>query len=310
MVEELLKEIASHGDMGSVVPFSRIEDIKRDIISIKNGDFSTDWINRIYNHLTEKDDRYIPKSTSFKPLSIITVVMKNPKYLVQFQHKGRTSDFILPPVYINFENKNEETLKYLTKYLNAEGFLVEMIPTIPQKLLAVHTGLGKYGRNNICYNDEFGSYMQIMSFISDIPANESTMWYPLTRMEVCNSCHACVTTCPMSAIDINRSLIDSDRCITYFNENDGAFPSWFSDVKPNSLFGCIKCQDCCPLNNQFVQETETLALFTEEETTEILETKAGENYSNPIYEKLLGIGISVYYIKPEILSRNLALLLM
>jgi len=41
---------------------------------------------------------------------------------------------------------------------------------LQEKLVAAHCGLIQYGRNNIAYNDEFGSYFGIGVYFSDIQA--------------------------------------------------------------------------------------------------------------------------------------------
>jgi epoxyqueuosine reductase QueG len=60
-------------------------------------------------------------------------------------------------------------LQYINAYLEPYGYRAMLFDKLPQKLLAVHSGLGLYGRNNLCFHKEFGSYIRILSFISDLP---------------------------------------------------------------------------------------------------------------------------------------------
>jgi hypothetical protein len=53
MIKGLLDEIISHGDQGAVVPFSRIIDIKNDMKTLINGEYHTDWLNRMANHIVQ-----------------------------------------------------------------------------------------------------------------------------------------------------------------------------------------------------------------------------------------------------------------
>jgi len=212
------------------------------------------------------------------------------------------------PHYNNWDSNNNRVFQYITDYLAPHGFSVVTARTFPQKLLAVRCGLGRYGRNNICYNDEFGSYMQIMTYISDLPCDD-TEWLPLRRMERCDKCHACVISCPTGAIDTERRLVNSDRCITVVNELPGEFPEWIDENAHNSITGCTKCQDCCPANAHNKDNIKMGVAFTEEETTELLNHKGDIPYSASIDVKLEATGISREYTDMFVLPRNLAALL-
>jgi len=174
-------------------------------------------------------------------------------------------------------------------------------------LLAVHCGLGLYGRNNICYNEKFGSYMQIMSYISDLPC-EQTAWLPIKRMNICEECRACVVSCATGVIDPRHELIiDTERCLAHLNESPGEFPDWLDKNAHNSLFGCMKCQDCCPANAQNKNNIVMGTTFTEKETTEILSHKADEPFSDSLVIKLEAAGLSPEEINN--MPRNLSALL-
>ena len=308
MIRGLLDEIVSHGDRGAVVPFSRIDDIKSDMVALKNREFHTDWLNRMVKHTTDDANKFIPSDIDFEPCSLISIVMPSPKVLLQFNYCGKSLHCVVPPHYTNWYAKNDQTLKYIGEYLTPFGFSVVKALTFPQKMLAVHCGLGLYGRNNICYHNEFGSYMQIMTYISDLPC-EDTNWYPLGRMESCEKCYACVTSCPTKAIDRNRPLVDSDRCITYYDEIAGKFPDWLDIGAHNCIVGCTKCQDCCPANLQNKDNVKIGVAFTEDETTEILNNKGDIPYTDSLTAKLEATGIPPEYTKPDILPRNLAVLI-
>ena len=307
MINGLLDEISGHGDRGAVVPFSRIDDIKSDMTALKNGDFHTDWLDRMTKHITDDSNKFIPSDIGFEPRCLVSVVMPSPKAMLQFDYSGKTFQCVVPPHYTDWYAKNDRVLEYIGEYLKPLGFSVAKALTFSQKLLAVHCGLATYGRNNICYNEEFGSYMQIMTYISDLPCDDAP-WHPIGRMESCEKCNACVTSCPTNAIDMNRSLIDSDRCITYYDEIAEEFPKWLDADAHNCIVGCMKCQDCCPANSQNKDKIITGVAFTESETTELLNNK-GASYSDSLNAKLEATGLPPEYIKPGILPRNLAALL-
>jgi epoxyqueuosine reductase len=310
MINDLLSVIRSHGNRGAVVPFSRIDDLKKDMVDLKNGEYHTDWLDRMTKHITGNENRFIPSDISFVPRSLISVVMPSPKVILQFCYRGNAIPCIVPPHYTNWYENNGQALQYIGDYLASLGYSIVTAETITQKLLAVHCGLGQYGRNNICYNDEFGSYIQIMTYISDMPC-DGAAWRPLTRMEICDNCGACAASCPVGAIDSSRQLINSDRCITNFDElPDIEFPDWMDNGAHNSIVGCIKCQDCCPANAINKDNIKMGVTFSEAETLELLNNNGGTPYSESLAAKVAASGIPPEYAKPNVLPRNLRALLL
>ena len=307
MIKGLLNEIHANGNRGAVMPFYRIDDLKKDMITLKNGGYHPNWLDRMVNHITDTENTFMPTDISFQPQSLITVAMPSPKLMLKFRYDGVVVDVAVPPHYINWDMKNKQSLQCIGDYLAPHGFQAVIAVTLPHKLLAVHSGLGRYGRNNICYHEEFGSYMQIMTYVSDLPCNEAA-WFPVRRMENCDHCHACVDACPTGAIDIDRQLINSDRCITVINEAPGQFPEWLTADMHNSITGCTKCQDCCPYNAINKNNVVASAIFEEKETLALLNHTKDKPYTADLAAKLNATGIA-----PEFLNqfpRNLSVLLM
>ena len=309
MITGLLNEFIIQGDRGAVVPFSRIENLKKDMMDLQNGEFHTEWLNRMANHITDEANKFIPSDFSVKPCSLITVLIPSPKVILKFNYNGKLIPVEVPTHYTNWDKNNDRVLKYIIDYLKPHGYTAAKAVTLSHKLLAVHSGLALYGRNNICYNDDYGSYMQIMSYISDLPCNESP-WFPIRRMESCENCRVCVTSCPTGAIDFNRQLINSDRCITLVNELPDEFPIWIKKNAHNSIIGCSICQDCCPVNAINKNNIKLGATFTEEETAELLNHKGNEPYSESLSVKIEMAGILQEYTNPNVLPRNLAMLIL
>jgi len=308
MVKGLLEEIANHGDRGAVAPFSRIEDLKRDMAALKNGGYHTDWLDRMANHIADDANKFIPADINFEPRSLISVAMPNHKALLQFSYRGKLFSFAVPPGQTDFYKNNDRVMQYIRSFLSPLGFSAAIAATLPLKLLAAHCGLGLYGRNNIFYNKDFGSYMTIMTYFSDLPCDD-TAWFPIKRMEICENCFECVTACPTKAIGMDRLLIDSDRCVTYFNENPGEFPDWLNSEAHSCIVGCMRCQDCCPANSMNKDNVDIRAVFPEEETSELLNNNGDLPYTDSLTAKIEATGLLPEFSKPEVLSRNLAALL-
>ena len=65
-------------------------------------------------------------------------------------------------------------------------------------------------------------------------------------------------------------LLSAHRCLTRFNEGDGAWPEWVPAWAHTCLLGCLACQEACPANPPLVIE-ETGVRFSAAETRALLE---------------------------------------
>ncbi len=299
MIKALLDEIAAHGDQGAVVPVSRFEDLKRemeDLRSEANHAFS-DWM---------AGAMAIPSDLGFEPQSIIVVVTPSPKVMLQFNHLGKPVQCIVPPYYTDENTIGIKVLDYINACLTPFGFASAEAGQLPQKLLAVRTGLNLYGRNNVSFNEKLGSYMRILAYVSDLPGQD-TPWYPSRRMDACEHCRACVDACPTKAIDPNNRLIDAHSCLTLTNELPSEIPDRLPKAAHNSLVGCMKCQDCCPGNAHVKTNITQGVTFTQDETAELLSHTNDEPFLEALAGKLEAAGLSTEYW--PILPRNLAALL-
>ncbi len=300
MVQGLLDAIRSHGERGAAVPFSRADDLKRDMLELKAGAFHSNWLDRMVRYMTASEDKFLPRDLTFTPRSLVSVVIYNPTVTLRFGWRGASVECPIPPQYADWNAHNMRVLEYIREYLKPHGYSAANFENITQKLLAVHCGLGRYGRNNICYSDEFGSHIQINTYLSDMPCDDGP-WFPLRRMEMCETCHACADACPTGAIDAERRLVNADRCITAFNEREGAFPDWLGKDAHNSIVGCVRCQDCCPANAK--RTAVEGPAFTEEETLELIKFDNAADISGPLKEKLLSTGLEPMFM--EFFPRNL-----
>jgi epoxyqueuosine reductase len=300
MTKALLSEIIAHGDRGAVVPISHYDDLKREMEELKSENYHgfSDWM---------AGAMVIPNDLGFEPCSLISVVTPSPKVMVDFIYHGKPVHCIVPPQYSDEGVKDKEVLEYINAYLLPLGYRSALIYNLPQKLLAVHCGLGQYVRNNICFNDEFGSYIRVLSYISDVPYDRDG-WLPIRRMDTCVQCRSCVTACPTKAIDPSQRIVNASICLTALNEVAGEFPDWLDTDAHNSLVGCMKCQDCCPGNAHNKNNIVKGFTFTEKETAELLSHQAGEPYSDLLAAKIEAtVWISSGF--SQLLPRNLAVLL-
>jgi epoxyqueuosine reductase len=178
---------------------------------------------------------------------------------------------------------------------------------LPKKLLAVRSGLAAYGKNNITYVPEMGSFHGLVAAYSDLPAPEDN-WRPAQMLEACQKCSACLRHCPTDAITSDRFLLHAERCITYHNEkpSEVPFPAWMDPFWHNCLVGCLHCQRVCPQNREMWQWVQDGAEFSQEETALLLEGIPFDQLPPAVADKLERLEMDSY---AQVLSRNLNALL-
>jgi epoxyqueuosine reductase len=202
--------------------------------------------------------------------SIIVVAVPRPQSHAAFVLKGKSKTLILPPTYVAYESTRTRVETLLRGTLDKEGYHVTKT-ALPLKLLAVRSGLGVYGKNNICYVPDMGSFLQLVAVYSDLP-DQIDSWRAAEMLQRCQNCSACRRNCPTGAIPSDRFLLRAERCIVFHNERPGdvPFPEWMNPSGHNCLIGCLQCQKVCPENQGFLQWVEGKEEFSEEESTLIL----------------------------------------
>ena len=223
-----------------------------------------------------------------------------------FTWQGDKIPLTLPAGYIDNTTAPEKIGNYLNKSLNPVGYYIKAKPGLPRKLLAVRSGLGLYGRNNLCYVDGMGSFLNLSPYLSNIPCTEES-WHDLRQMDICKTCQACIKHCPTGAITKKRFLINNERCLTYFNETrkDLDFPRWIDSSAHNSIYGCSGCQMICPANRPYLDNISEPVEFTEEETLLLITGKAVEYFPAKLKHKIKELDMRKYL---DVLPRNLKVL--
>ncbi len=110
-----------------------------------------------------------------------------------------------------------------------------------EKQLAVAAGFGWIGRQSLLVTPEYGSFVLLGELVISVEADQYDEPYV---GEGCGTCRACLSACPASAINDNRT-IDARRCISArtVEMDDGG-----DDPLAGWVFGCDGCQSCCPHN--------------------------------------------------------------
>jgi epoxyqueuosine reductase len=232
---------------------------------------------------------------------LIVVASPSPVVKVRFQLDSGPFEAVIPSTYISSDSR-ERALEAMGSVLGPLGFTVARA-RVPVKLLAVRTGLAQYGRNNIAYVRNIGSFVRLDAFCTDAPLQiqdhkTKASW----RMSGCPPCRNCHHVCPTQCIPYDGKVIDAHRCLTYLNEHEGEWPDWLDPRGHNSLVGCTRCQELCPMDRVHLRIPRVVAEFDREETEWVIKDLPAERLPSGVRAKLAALDLEVY---SAVLGRNL-----
>lgn len=297
-VSQITKSVYSaleeKGYRGRIVPIKYLAALKEAIEAGHNeGLFDEVFYQERLTHFKFSTPRRFPDVKS-----IIITSAPQPQQRVGFNLKGRLYHFIIPPTY---SHKTDDIVNSTLSNILKPAGLGLYPAVVPLKLLAVHSGLAKYGKNNLAYMAGMGSFHRLKAFFSNLPIAEDS-WFELQLLEQCKTCSACIKKCPTGAIIPQRFLVQAEKCLTSHNERRGEFPDWIEPSWHNCLIGCMYCQIVCPANKAFFNWFRESVNFTEEETELILETTSHHQLPQAAANKLKRI----YLLEElDLISRNL-----
>jgi epoxyqueuosine reductase len=241
--------------------------------------------------------------------SVIILAVISKPMLVNFHLNGEKHEVILPHQYYDDGLTAAMLLDEVrTNILPAGDHRLERGENLHLKLLAVRSGLGRYGRNNIFYAGGLGSFLALHAFLTDCSFDEDN-WHELAMLDQCEKCRICRNQCPTGAIRDDRFLIDVSRCITLYSENGGDFPGWVPANAYNALIGCMRCQGTCPENRQVLNFIGRFDDISENETRQFLSGDANETTLESIGRKLKVEHLFKTREGYQLLRRNLSVLL-
>lgn len=225
-----------------------------------------------------------PETVGFRTILVCAVPARHA--IARLVAGGRVVSVPLPSGYWDdgITSGALEPLLRAAASLGPEDALVPASGCLPLKLLAAKCGLVRYGRNGIAYAAGLGSSMAIRAFATDADFEEADWEKPL-RLESCAACRACAARCPTGAIREGGFAIDAARCVTLYNEVEGAFPETIPAHAHTALVGCLACQEACPANRSAPPPLELEALDLEESAV-LLAGDAGSPLCASISAKL------------------------
>jgi epoxyqueuosine reductase len=297
-VEKLFIDLTQLGYRGRIVSINHLQDLQEEIEGHrKQGLFDEELYQEYLSWFEFKVPESLPGAKS-----LIIIAAPSPQNQAIFKLRGESRALIIPPTYVRYRETTEMVENHLRAILGPEGYNVASA-RLPLKLLAVRSGLGQYGKNNICYVPGMGSFLQLVAVYSDLPSQEDS-WRDAQVMKRCQSCDACRSRCPTGAIPSDRFLLRAERCIVFHNEKQGdvPFPAWMNPSWHNCLIGCLHCQRACPEDRDFLGWIEGKEEFLEEETSLILEGVEIDKLSITTVAKLKRLDLIRFF---DELPRNL-----
>jgi len=249
--------------------------------------------------------KYLEGSAIGRPGALLLVVIPRPAHTVSFEFEGGCMEVVIPPTYVDYRPLFEKVRLDLIQNALGPDDRIETLHA-PLKSLAAAVGLVCYGRNNITYTPEFGSYFQLAGYVLEQPLEGAASPRPEadTKLGLCSSCRACIKACPMGAITEERFLIHAERCYTLFSESKRPIPEGLRPPSPDCLVGCLKCQKVCPANKGLLRREKSGISVTAEETESFLRDGniTDDRLRKSIFDKFGSLGLSEDI---ELFRRNL-----
>jgi epoxyqueuosine reductase len=300
VLDVLFSRLEAHGLKGRAVSSVHVEELYEEIQQrYRDGEITSE----VYCEYLTGFDSAVPGDLP-GGCSVIIVASPQPQFQVGFTRQGKVNRFIIPPTYLH--HTDDEAEEILKQVLEPAGYRVSEA-RLPEKLLAVRSGLARYGRNNIAYIDGMGSFHRIRAYYTDLPCGKYE-WGPVQMMERCRDCKACIKSCPSGAISGKRFVVHAEKCITFHNEMPFTWPEWVKsawDMDSKCVVGCMKCQSNCPLNKPWWNCVELTDIFSEQETQDLMAGKNEEELPAATVEKLRRLYLLEYLYN---LPRNLDVL--
>jgi epoxyqueuosine reductase len=151
----------------------------------------------------------------------------------------------------------QKRLKALAAWLEAQGDAISTrvyadTGPIQEKSWAQQAGLGWVGKHSNLITREYGSWVFLGEVLTNIALPPDR-----PHTEHCGTCTRCLEACPTQAIT-EPFVVDANRCIAYhtIENRSESIPEAIAPHLNNWVAGCDICQEVCPWNERFAQETD------------------------------------------------------
>lgn len=121
---------------------------------------------------------------------------------------------------------------------------------INERAYAAQGGLGWIGKNAMLIHPEWGSWMWLACIVTTAPLAPDPL-----MADHCGKCRKCIDHCPTGAILEDLRMVDSNKCISYWNiEHRGEIPGKIAEKMSPWILGCDICQEVCPWNSHSLRK--------------------------------------------------------
>ncbi len=303
--DEVVRALEDRGWRAAVVPVARLADLRAEI-ELRRSEVAPSVMD-----VVDRNVDFTVPATVARPRSLMVVAVPHACARMSVVVAGETVSVPIPTTYCHHDEIQAEVARTIAASLASAGLAAARV-SLPEKLLAVCAGLAHYGRNNIAYVDGWGSFVELVTCVSEL-APGADPWTGPRALARCETCEACRRACPSGAIGEDRFLVHGELCLTLHNESEQPLPSWIPPAWHHCLVGCLRCQRVCPEDLALRDEVAETAAFDERETglllggvtRELLTREAG------LRDKLAAFGLAEYddEFLGVALARNLRVLL-
>lgn len=185
------------------------------------------------------------------------------KYHIPPSLQGRFAKYYLTDGRKNEKSDGYKTSIALENHLRKQGFRIAFdrhFGITSLRWAAMKAGIGIVRKNNFLYTEK-GSWQYLEAFLIDQPLEYIN---PCNLRSCAENCDRCVKTCPTNSLS-EPYMMCRDTCISCLTTWSG----W--DLKEEPLgdkfghwvYGCDRCQDCCPYNQNAWKGEENFPDLTE-----------------------------------------------
>ncbi len=188
-----------------------------------------------------------------------------------------------------------------SKYPEINGIACVDTSPIMEKDWAQKSGIGWVGKHTNLITRDYGSWIFLGELLLDVELEYDTPFDD----DLCGTCTACLDACPTEAFP-EPYVLDSKKCISYLTiEHRGDLPTELEDKLSSWIYGCDICQEVCPWNIKFSQNSQETSFQPRTNLKERILTEWSQLSKEEF--KTLFKGSAVKRTKYEGLKRNIDL---
>lgn len=217
------------------------------------------WLDKGYQASMSYMDKNLHKRKDVKEIlptakSVISLALNyyTPENHSDKNDTGKVSRYAWGKDYHLIIWQKLDELETMLKEIEPEFETLSYVDTGPvmDKVWAVRAGIGWMGKHTNVINPDYGSWFFIATIITNYEFD-----YSQIITDHCGNCTACIDACPTNAI-VQEYVVDANKCISFQTiENKEEIPVELKENFDNWIFGCDICQDVCPWNQKFSQQS-------------------------------------------------------